>query len=132
MQRSRGLGGGKRWSYFGNSKDAYTPDTQGLGPFCGHANGTIVMREPDEPWLHWHRQDSPLDLPKDHPLSKDAFHRNQTTGKWYFGEPRHLSAMIDRGTKAWFDPPPLPSPDYFTTYLHWYSIFGIGLRNDIL
>lgn len=63
------------------------------------------MREPDEPWLHWHRPASPLDLPTGHILSRDPLHRNQTSGKWYFGEPRHLSAMIDRGTKAWFDPP---------------------------
>lgn len=42
------------WHYLGSSFDAFAPDTHGKGPFCGHVNGTLVMKELNNPWIHWH------------------------------------------------------------------------------
>jgi len=95
-----GIGRGK-WLYFGSSKDAFTPDTQGLGPFCGHANGCLTMKEIEEPWPHWHRTETPLKLPPDHPMMHDPLFQDQTSGL-YFGEPDHMARMVVAGTKAWF------------------------------
>ncbi len=46
------------WFLAGNSKDALEPDTRGKGPFSGHVNGSPVMKELEEPWTHWHSNDS--------------------------------------------------------------------------
>lgn len=45
---------GPVWLYLGSSFDAFAPDTRGQGPFCGHVNGTLVMKELNSPWVHWH------------------------------------------------------------------------------
>lgn len=42
-----------RWTYAGDGNDALEPPTRGLGPFDGHVNGSLVMKELREPWLHW-------------------------------------------------------------------------------
>lgn len=47
------------WLYFGCSKDAFEPDSQRKGIFCGHVNGALVMKELERPWLHWHSSMSP-------------------------------------------------------------------------
>ncbi|RPA91405.1 hypothetical protein L873DRAFT_316210 [Choiromyces venosus 120613-1] len=41
------------WLYLGSSGDAFEPDTRGKGPFDGHVNGTLVMKELAVPWVHW-------------------------------------------------------------------------------
>lgn len=41
------------WHYFGSSFDAFSPDTAGRGPFCGHVNGSLVMKELSNPWRNW-------------------------------------------------------------------------------
>jgi hypothetical protein len=90
-----------RWLYFGSSVDAFAGDTQGLGVFCGHPNGGIVMKEPDEPWLHWHTDKHQLEIPEDHPLHrcKDL----KDGGDWNFGMGRDMASMVLRGNRAWFD-----------------------------
>ncbi|KAH8144489.1 uncharacterized protein LAJ45_11500 [Morchella importuna] len=42
------------WHYLGSSFDAFSADTEGRGPFCGHVNGALVMKELGLPWMHWH------------------------------------------------------------------------------
>lgn len=44
------------WLYIGNSWDAFEDDTRGKGPFGGHVNGSLVMKELNSPWLHWQSQ----------------------------------------------------------------------------
>ena len=41
------------WQYHGCSKDAFEQDSRYLGPFCGHVNGALVMKELKSPWSHW-------------------------------------------------------------------------------
>jgi hypothetical protein len=53
MQSSNSQG----WVYQGNSFGAFgdkdTPDTVYLGPFNGHVNGALIMKERRSPWYHW-------------------------------------------------------------------------------
>ena len=42
------------WLYLGSSFDAFKSDTKGRGPFSGHVNGALVMKELSIPWIHWH------------------------------------------------------------------------------
>jgi hypothetical protein len=88
--------------YFGSSKDAFTPDTAGLGPFCGHANGGLVMKENEDPWPHWHTAESALELPTTHPMYRDGLFFDQASHYPYFAAADHLSNIIETGTKAWF------------------------------
>jgi hypothetical protein len=89
----------RRWLYFGSSNDAFTPDTQGLGPFCGHANGGLVMKEADSPWPHWHSPVAELELEESHPIYKEKLFRNHTG--WLFGSAHELATMIMNGTMRW-------------------------------
>lgn len=41
------------WFFMGDSNDALRPDSAGNGPFDGHVNGSLVMKELRFPWLHW-------------------------------------------------------------------------------
>ncbi|KAI9655095.1 MAG: hypothetical protein M1821_005578 [Bathelium mastoideum] len=45
------------WIYQGSSYDAFTDgqadDSSYLGPFNGHVNGTVIMKELHKPWYHW-------------------------------------------------------------------------------
>ncbi|KAL3444584.1 hypothetical protein BJX65DRAFT_283185 [Aspergillus insuetus] len=41
------------WIYQGSSWDAFDPQKAYLGPFNGHINGAVVMKELQNPWIHW-------------------------------------------------------------------------------
>ncbi|KAL4860700.1 hypothetical protein BDV12DRAFT_204775 [Aspergillus spectabilis] len=41
------------WVYQGSSWDAFDAEKSYLGPFNGHINGVVVMKELQNPWLHW-------------------------------------------------------------------------------
>ncbi|KAF3927116.1 hypothetical protein AA313_de0208487 [Arthrobotrys entomopaga] len=94
--------GEHRWLYFGCSKDAFAADTFGIGPFCGHPNGGLIMKEMEEPWLHWHSTTFSLDLPDDHPLSKDPLFRHPDSGIWHFTHANHMAHLVRTGTERWF------------------------------
>ncbi|KAK4184363.1 hypothetical protein QBC35DRAFT_59114 [Podospora australis] len=49
------------WNYFGNAKDAFGRNAY-LGPFNGHVNGAVIMKELHEPWIHWYNPSSPGDF----------------------------------------------------------------------
>jgi len=42
------------WIWAGNSYHALEPRSRGKGPFDGHVNGSLVMKELKVPWSHWH------------------------------------------------------------------------------
>ena len=44
------------WLFNGASWDAFSADAAGAGPFDGHVNGSVVMKERAAPWLHWQSQ----------------------------------------------------------------------------
>ena len=96
----RGAGAGQ-WLYFGSSLDAFAPDTQGLGPFCGHPNGGLVMKEILDPWPHWHTEDNELSLPDSHPMMSDPLFRNTSTQSWRFDLADRLAIMVLAGTEVW-------------------------------
>lgn len=45
---------GGTWIWAGNSRHALAPETRGRGPFDSHVNGSLVMKELRQPWVHWH------------------------------------------------------------------------------
>lgn len=48
------------WFYVGDSYDAIDPPTRGVGPFDGHVNGSLVMKELRRPWIHWQSQSASI------------------------------------------------------------------------
>ncbi|KAK6352357.1 hypothetical protein TWF730_009186 [Orbilia blumenaviensis] len=48
------------WTYNGKSSDAFNKDTEYLGPFNGHVNGAVIMKELQQPWLHWQSTDGTI------------------------------------------------------------------------
>jgi hypothetical protein len=45
---------GGTWIWAGSSLHALAPATRGRGPFDSHVNGSLVMKELRQPWVHWH------------------------------------------------------------------------------
>lgn len=45
---------GGAWIWAGDSLHALAPETRGKGPFDSHVNGSLVMKELRQPWVHWH------------------------------------------------------------------------------
>lgn len=59
------------WAWVGNSKHALEPKTRGQSPFCGHVNGSPIMKELRIPWNGWRSSMAQFDdsiLPPDSPL----------------------------------------------------------------
>lgn len=48
------------WVYMGRSSEAFSKEKSYLGPFNGHVNGTPIMKELHQPWVHW--QGSPVGI----------------------------------------------------------------------
>jgi hypothetical protein len=42
------------WVFAGNSRHALSDPTQGNGPFESHPSGSLLMKELEIPWTHWH------------------------------------------------------------------------------
>jgi hypothetical protein len=45
---------GGTWAWAGSSLHALAAETRGQGPFDSHVNGSLVMKELRQPWVHWH------------------------------------------------------------------------------
>ncbi|KXX82080.1 hypothetical protein MMYC01_201566 [Madurella mycetomatis] len=100
-ERVSAAGSRARWLFFGSSTDAFAGDTQGLGVFCGHPNGGIIMKEFENPWVHWHTDQHPLRIPDGHPLnSYDALKHNTS---FNFGSGKDMATIVLKGNRAWFD-----------------------------
>lgn len=73
---------GGTWSWAGNSLHALAPETRGKGPFDSHVNGSLVMKELRQPWVHWHAPAAgiaPEALAPDDPLRDDPLFRERAT-----------------------------------------------------
>jgi hypothetical protein len=94
------------WLYFGCSKDAFKIDTQGKGPFCGHVNGALVMKELERPWVHWHSSMSPkLEdcLDPESPLFQEDLLQDKGGVKFgYLGKADDLEKIVVRGLEKWY------------------------------
>ncbi|KAK3368704.1 hypothetical protein B0H63DRAFT_529067 [Podospora didyma] len=49
------------WNLFGSSTEAFGERAY-LGPFNGHVNGAIIMKELHDPWIHWFNTASSVDF----------------------------------------------------------------------
>lgn len=58
------------WGWAGNSFHALRAPSRGKGPFDGHINGGLVMKELKFPWAHWHSQSSSIPREAFHPDSE--------------------------------------------------------------
>jgi hypothetical protein len=59
------------WFWAGHSNMAFNPATRLQGPFDGHVNGNLVMKELTLPWNNWHSSAASIDadvLSPDDPL----------------------------------------------------------------
>ncbi|GAA6179573.1 hypothetical protein NBRC116594_10110 [Shimia sp. NS0008-38b] len=102
------------WFYSGDSTHALASPTRGRGPFDGHVNGSLVMKELRAPWLHWDSQAVPIPPEAFAPDSPILNHRlmANTVGAEVL-ETEIIQPGIDRWTNARFD----------------LSIQGVELRN---
>ncbi|KAJ0426754.1 hypothetical protein BJY00DRAFT_306749 [Aspergillus carlsbadensis] len=93
------------WIYQGSSWDAFDPQKAYLGPFNGHFNGAVVMKELQNPWLHWqsaagsvHECLSPAQI--EHFKTKPYL----STSNLALGNTKsadHLETIVRRGVTAW-------------------------------
>ncbi|KAF8539079.1 hypothetical protein BDD12DRAFT_883330 [Trichophaea hybrida] len=96
----------RRWLYLGSSPDAFAPDTRGKPPFCGHVNGTLVMKELRNPWVHWHstqysirRTFSNQDPILTEELLQPAGRRSALT---YLARADRLETIVEIAITAWY------------------------------
>ncbi|MCQ9376075.1 hypothetical protein NMQ14_17645 [Methyloversatilis sp. XJ19-13] len=92
------------WFYSGDGTHALEPPTRGRGPFDGHVNGSLVMKELRAPWLHWNSQSvliPPEAFAPGHPI---LGHRLMTHSQGAEILERDIvQPGIDRWTEARFD-----------------------------
>ena len=73
---------GGTWIWAGSSPHALAPETRGRGPFDSHVNGSLVMKELRQPWVHWHAPAAgipPETLAPDDPLRSDPLFQSRIT-----------------------------------------------------
>lgn len=73
---------GSTWIWAGNSRHALATETRGRGPFDSHVNGSLVMKELRQPWVHWHAPAAgipPEALAPDDPLRNDPLFLSRVT-----------------------------------------------------
>ncbi|MGH4023903.1 MAG: hypothetical protein ACRDRV_04880 [Pseudonocardiaceae bacterium] len=94
------LEGSTAWLFVGNSRHALEPATRGKGPFDAHVNGSVVMRELNEPWNNWHSQRAGVHdaIAPDSPLRTDPLWQNRLPADVF--EKRIVRRCIGRWTKA--------------------------------
>jgi hypothetical protein len=56
------------WVWAGDSHSALAPGSRGNGCFDSHVNGSVVMKELKQPWLHWLSMKANILLADDDPL----------------------------------------------------------------
>ncbi|MAC81564.1 MAG: hypothetical protein CML66_26280 [Rhodobacteraceae bacterium] len=92
------------WVYSGDSDHALDPPTRGRGPFDGHVNGSLVMKELRAPWLHWNSQAvsiPPEAFAPEHPVLDHRLMANPAGAELL--ERDIIQRGIDRWTDARFD-----------------------------
>lgn len=84
----------------GSSWDAFAEATRGRGPFGGHVNGALVMKELRAPWPRWHSSQSAISdsvLALDDPLRDHALWRDRQQADFL------ERLVILPGIEAWVD-----------------------------
>ncbi|KAF8453889.1 hypothetical protein BDZ91DRAFT_853126 [Kalaharituber pfeilii] len=95
------------WVYQGRSSDAFKEETSYVGPFGGHVNGAVVMKELQKPWYHWrggtHSTISDCLSMKEKATLKNIRYLS-TDGILFAGinNPDILESAVKRGVDLWF------------------------------
>ncbi|RVJ72531.1 hypothetical protein [Sinorhizobium medicae] len=89
------------WFYSGDSYDALDPPSRGMGPFDGHVNGSLAMKELRRPWLHWKSQSVSIPPEAFQPAHPVLSHRifQEAAGAELL-ETQFIQPGIDRWTQA--------------------------------
>ncbi|KAL2785090.1 hypothetical protein BJX66DRAFT_315515 [Aspergillus keveii] len=93
------------WIYQGSSWDAFDPQKAYLGPFNGHINGAVVMKELQNPWIHWQSSagsvaDCLSPAQRQHFKSK-PYLSNNNLPLGNIKSADHLETIVRRGVSAW-------------------------------
>jgi hypothetical protein len=66
----------RSWVWAGNSYSALAPESRGQGCFDSHVNGSMVMKELKQPWLHWQSMNATILVAPDDPLRSNPFYQS--------------------------------------------------------
>jgi hypothetical protein len=64
------------WVWAGNSYSALAAGSRGQGCFDSHVNGSMVMKELKQPWLHWQSMNATILVAPDDPLRRNPLYRS--------------------------------------------------------
>lgn len=67
---------GPTWVWAGDSYSALAPESRGQGCFDSHVNGSLVMKELKQPWLHWQSMNATILLAPDDPLRRNPLYQS--------------------------------------------------------
>lgn len=82
------------WVWAGDSNHALAPGTRGVGCFDSHVNGSVVMKELKEPWLHWQSMKATILLDADDPLRANPLYARLSGAE-------DLEATVRAGVARW-------------------------------
>ncbi|ROP36540.1 hypothetical protein [Saccharothrix texasensis] len=88
------------WVWSGDSYTALRPESRGRACFDSHVNGSVVMKELKQPWLHWHSMSAAIHLAADDPVRTSPLFAFLTNAEVL--EPT-IRACVDRWTTARLD-----------------------------
>ncbi|MFJ6674768.1 hypothetical protein ACIQMJ_27025 [Actinosynnema sp. NPDC091369] len=87
----------RAWVWCGDSWTALRPESRGRACFDSHVNGSVVMKELKQPWLHWHSMSAAIHLAPDDPVRSSPLFAFLTNAEVL--EPT-IRAAVDRWTTA--------------------------------
>ncbi|MFE9747098.1 hypothetical protein ACFYOT_19525 [Saccharothrix saharensis] len=87
----------RAWVWCGDSYTALRPESRGRACFDSHVNGSVVMKELKQPWLHWHSMSAAIHLAPDDPVRGSPLFGFLTNAEVL--EPT-IRAAVDRWTTA--------------------------------
>jgi hypothetical protein len=64
------------WVWAGDSYSALAPESRGQGCFDSHVNGSMVMKELKQPWLHWQSMNATILVGPDDPLRREPLYHS--------------------------------------------------------
>jgi hypothetical protein len=66
----------RSWVWAGDSYSALAPESRGQGCFDSHVNGSMVMKELKQPWLHWQSMNATILVGPDDPLRREPLYHS--------------------------------------------------------
>lgn len=92
-------GNGLAWTWMGSSEQAFDERCRGTdgGPFCGHLNGSLVMKELKFPWSHWSSSEAPIPAENCPPDVVNDFFNDKDDAQ------RLQVEVVQPGIKRWTD-----------------------------